>query len=224
MEERGEAEYRPGYYGQERPELSGLAEDYLQQWDRTVFEEGYRFEPPPTICFSRMIGVGALKIAEILAPKIGYRVVDRELIEYIADRNRLPENTVAFFDERFPVSRFSQVAFLKSDYIKHLISAVCMLSTLTPAIIRGREAHLLLPREKVLALRFICSDEHRAARVARIMNISKTEAAGKLDKIDREQKDFFLQVFGVKEILPDEFDMIINCDYLIRTSFFREGV
>ena len=49
--------------------------------------EGQKIEPseiPPAICFSRKIGGGALEIADLLAEKINYRVVDRELLEHIA--------------------------------------------------------------------------------------------------------------------------------------------
>ena len=57
---------------------------------------------PPTICFSRKIGVGALEIADILAEQTGYRVVDSEILEHIANQAKLSEKTVALFDERYP--------------------------------------------------------------------------------------------------------------------------
>ena len=84
---------------------------------------------PPTICFSRKIGVGALEVADILAEKIGYQVVDREILEYIANQGSLSEKTVSLFDERYPGKiraflslAFEEKAFVSSDYTKHLFS------------------------------------------------------------------------------------------------------
>jgi cytidylate kinase len=78
----------------------------------------------------------------------------------------------------------------------------------------GRGAHLFLPRERVMAVRFICSDEHRINRLSRILHTDAKEAAAVLKKRDGEQREFFKKAFGRKEALPYEFDLVINFDYL----------
>ena len=81
----------------------------------------------PAVCFSRKIGAGALQVADILAEKIGYRVVDRQLIEHISEEAKLSETTVRIFDERYPgkmneflAYAFGEKSFIKSDYTRHL--------------------------------------------------------------------------------------------------------
>ena len=99
---------------------------------------------------------------------MGYRVVDRELMEYIAAETGLSEKTVALFDERYRglvnellVMAFGEKCFIRSDYTRHLFGAAIAMSGLEPTLFVGRGIHLILPRDQVLAVRFICSDTHR---------------------------------------------------------------
>jgi cytidylate kinase len=55
---------------------------------------------------------------------------------------------------------------------------------------------------------------HRIDRLTRILNISEAEARKKLEDADREQRAFFKRVYGKKDAPPDEFDLIINFDFL----------
>ncbi len=71
--------YVPGTYVKPRPTGGELAEQYISEWElrrQKKEERKPEGEMPPTICFSRKIGVGAVEIADILAEQIGYRVVD----------------------------------------------------------------------------------------------------------------------------------------------------
>ncbi len=90
-------EYVPGFYEEKKPRVADLADRYIREWD----EEQQKMEKEdiqpeklfPTICFSRIIGVGAVEIADILAKKIGYRVVDRQILEHITNEIKLSNIT-----------------------------------------------------------------------------------------------------------------------------------
>jgi len=230
----GGMKYIPGMYEKKRPTGSQLADKYFRdlekKWVEKKIKEG-RPEIFPTITFSRKIGVGALEIADILAKKINYDVVDRELMMHIAMEAKLSEQTVAYFDERYPgiLNEFAKLlfgekSFIKSDYSRHLANVVIALAGLKPTLFVGRGAHLIIPRDRVLAVRFICSDEHRIKRLARILKASEKEAAEKLPELDKEQRKFFKKAFGKKDAVPYEFDMVINCDYITNTKDAAEIV
>ncbi|BBO70720.1 hypothetical protein DSCA_46500 [Desulfosarcina alkanivorans] len=222
--------YVPGTYAKRKPGSEKLVGHYVRQWEKrqlalNASEQAAAapLELPPCIAFSRKIGGGALEIADIVAEKLGYRVADRELIEQIASQSNISEKAIAYFDERFPgyVNRtlkylFGEKAFIDSDYSRHLISAVIAIAGLEPTIFVGRGTHLILPRERVLAVRCICSDARRAGRIADIMKIGKAEAEKKLSGIDKEQAAFFKKVFGKKAASPYEFDMVMNLDHFSR--------
>lgn len=222
--------YVPGTYAKRRPGSEALTGHYVRAWEhRRMALEAETLaakqaaELSPCITFSRKIGVGALEIADIIAEKLKYRVADRELIEQIANQTNMSETAIAYFDERFPgyINRtlkylFGEKSFIDSDYARHLFSAIFAIAGLEPTLFVGRGVHLVLPREKVLAVRCIGSTDYRAKRIADVMQISRDEAKRKLSDIDKEQAAFFKKVFGKKDASPYEFDLVLNLDYLTR--------
>jgi hypothetical protein len=221
--------YVPGTYAKRKPGAEELVGHYVRVWEsrRRMDEQERSAAKPPSelpacIAFSRKIGVGALEIADIVARRLEYRVADRELIEQIANQSNISEKAVVYFDERFPgyANRtfkylFGEKSFIDSDYSRHLISAVFAIAGLEPTVYVGRGAHLILPRDRVLAVRCICSDEYRAERIADIMRTSRVEARKKLSAFDRTQAAFFKKVFGKKAASPYEFDMVMNLDHFV---------
>jgi len=221
--------YVPGTYVKRKPGAEELVGHYVHAWEnRRRAEEQSQIpakapsELPACIAFSRKIGVGALEIADIVARKLAYRVADRELIEQIASQGNISEKAVGYFDERFPgyINRtfkylFGEKSFIDSDYSRHLISAVFAIAGLEPTVFVGRGAHLILPRDRVLAVRCICSDEYRAERIADIMRTSRADARRELSGVDKAQAAFFKKVFGKKEASPYEFDMVMNLDHFV---------
>ncbi len=226
--------YVPGMYVKKRPEASELVERYFWEWEKKKSEPKKETPPtemPPTICFSRKIGVGALEVADILSEKIGYRVVDREILEHIAEKAKIRDKTVAVFDELYPgkMDEFwslllGEKSFTGSDYARHLIRVVYSMAFLQPTIFVGRGAHLILPRDRLLAVRLVSSKQHRVKRLVKILNITEKEASKWIDKTDREQRDFFKTVFSKKNMPVYDFDLVINFDYITAPRWAAEIV
>lgn len=217
--------YIPGMYpGRQRipAETTGQYIKALEKMSsRPAPRDSLKIEMPPTICFARKIGVGALEIADMLAKKINYRVADRLIIEEMADNSAVTSSTVAFFDERYPGSLaelaaflFGQNSFTMSDYMRGLTSVINALAMSEPTIFVGRGARLLLPRDRVLSVHIICSRPYRVKRIARMMDIDEEAADKKLEDLDKEQSDFNKKLSGKKKPDPEEFDLLINCDYI----------
>ncbi len=217
--------YVPGTYVKKRPDAAQMVDQYIRDREQRLRKIKQKEAPPatiaPAICFSRNIGVGALEIADTLAEKINFRVADRELLDHIAHDAKVSDETVAFFDERYPgkmvelsAMLFGEKSFIMSDYIRNFISTVFTFADMGSTIFVGRGTHLILPRERVLAVRFICSNDYRIERLAGILDVEEKEAQKILGKIDKEQRDFFKKAFGKKDASPYEFDMIINCEFI----------
>lgn len=207
---------------------------HIKKWkEKHVIEADHKYQglQPQAICFSRKIGVGALEIADILAPKINFRVIDREILEHMASEKNLTHQTVAFFDERYPGKMTDFMAmltkdksFMRNDYAKQLAESILALASLEPTIFVGRGAHLILPRERVLAVRFICSQEFRSERLAKELGIAYQDAENRLKTIDKEQDKFFKTVYDKKDASPYEFDLVINRDYITDANSAAEIV
>ncbi len=217
----------PVTYPHRKSRAEEMVGHYFRSWEKRRLAvdaaESAASQPselPPCIAFSRKIGVGAFEIADMTARKLGYKVADKELIEQISNQANITEEAIAYFDERFPgyTNRifkylFGEKAFIDSDYSRHLISAVFAIADLESTVFIGRGGHLILPRNRVLAVYCIRSDDYRAKRIADIMQISVDEAGKRLSIMDKERAAFFKKVFGKKAGAPQEFDMMMNLDH-----------
>jgi hypothetical protein len=229
------ASYVPGTYTKERPSYALTAEKYMEAWEKKRLEAASENETsadiPPTICFSRKIGVGALEIADKVAPKIGYRVADRLILEQIVANKDLSKKTVKLFDERYPgkltelaVFLFGEKSFTMGDYTKALFGSIFALAKDEPTIFVGRGSHLVLPRDRVMAVRCICSKAYRIKRLANILKVSESEAEKELNEADKVQREFFRKVFKRNDASPYEFDLVINMDFIKNPSWAVEIV
>lgn len=221
-------DYKPGYYGQKTMPKSAWLEANIKRWNTEDTDMKRRGELPPvfnSICFSRQIGVGALEIADRLSEIIDYRVVDREILETMARDAHLTEKAIAFFDERHPGKMselfsmlISEKTFLTSDYARQLAKTITVLANCEQTIFVGRGAQYILPRNRVLSVRFICSKEYRVDRLAKLMDIRQAEAEKQLNILDKEQHKFFKTIYQKDETANADFDLVINRDYITGVS------
>jgi len=215
--------YVAGAYSKSRPDALMMAGQYIEELERKQPDKK-EFDIPkiaPSICISRKIGSGALEIADMLAEKLKLTVVDREILEQIAQSTKLSKKTIEFFDEHYPGKMaelgallFGEKAFIMSDYRRSLVSAAFSFAYKGSTVFVGRGTHLILPRDRVLAVRIICSNEHRVERLKNMLDMEEAEAEKQLVQIDKEQREFFKKTFKKKDASPYEFDLVVNCDYI----------
>lgn len=228
-------EYVPGFYTHKKPSAAELADRYVRKWDKehqkTETEDIQPSELFPTICFSRIIGVGAVEIADILAKKIGYRVVDRQILEHITNEIKLSNITTASFDRRYPgriseyLSRlFNEKPFPDNEYNRHLFATMFAIAGLGPTIFIGWGTHLVLPRERVMAVRLVCSKEFRTKRWATILKVGEQEIQRKLEDFNLKQSYFYKEVYNLEKASTQEFDLAINCDYVKKPEWVADIV
>lgn len=222
-------------YAIQRPDAGKAADTYIRRWERQTAARNTGAASvqaiPPAICFSRRIGAGALEIATSLSRKINYRIADRIIIDTIARESDVTQKTVQCFDERYPGRSgelasylFGEKSFVMNTYTRQLISVVFALAESEPTIFIGRGTHLILPRERILAIRLACSRSFRVHHLAEMLQISKDAADKKLKELDFQQNEFFNRVFGRKEITSEDFDLVINCDQIQRPDWVAEIV
>lgn len=222
------AGYQPGFYGKKRQTPDQWVDAYFKKWTLEELRKKKEIEETtlfPSICFSRRIGVGALEIADQLSQLIQYRLVDRQIMEHMAQDASLSMKIIELFDERYPgrmgelfAMLTSEKTFIKSDYARQLAKTVTALASTEPTIFVGRGTHFVLPRDLTLSVRIICSTEYRVKRLADILNIDRPEAQKHLERCDREQRHFFKTVYQKEETDLEGIDLVINRDHLSDTS------
>ena len=175
----------------------------------------------PTICISRKIGVGAIEVGEILGKRLGFRVLDREITEQISSSTALSRQSIETFDERYPgkIKEFMCLilgdrAFDMTDYARELFYVAYCLAHMESTIFVGRGIHLMLPRNRVFAVRFVSSEKRRIDRVAASLEIDEKKATKALKQAEKEQLEFFKLVHQKDSAPADEFDLVMSLDYI----------
>ena len=219
----GGHQYVPGMYSKKGRNAAGLAEEFIQRWSidhEPVQTPDTQPLMPPSICLAREIGAGALEIADSLREVTGFTVVDRVIMEHIAQDAHLNEKTVAWFDERYPgllaelfSMAFSEKSFVKNDYVKHLFRTVVAIASRESTIFVGRGVHNMLARDRVLAVKIHASTEFRARRLSEMLDMPLKEAEKKISEVDHEQREFFKKMYGHKNGSSNEFDLVLNRDH-----------
>jgi cytidylate kinase len=211
-------------YWKGKRKISKLAFEYIQKMDKDEFRKTLLSRDVkifPTISVSRKIGVGALELAEKLAKLLGYRVVDREIIEHLSQETELSRQSISTFDERYPgkIREFlgrilGDRLFDINEYGRQLFITASFLAHMEKTIFVGRGIHLMLPRNRVFAVRCISSIEYRIQHIAKSLKVTSAKARKIILQADAEQKEFFSRVHGKDQAVPEEFDVILNLDYV----------
>lgn len=211
-------------YWRGKRKISNLAQEYVRRMNLDDIRrkmEKLNADIFPAICFSRNIGVGALPLAELVGRNMGRRVIDRQIIAYIADETELSRESIQTFDERRPgllkelmCLALGDQAFGLTDYARHLFTTAFLLARTEATIFVGRGIHLMLPRSKVFAVRCIGSMDLRVKNIAKGLSVSEKKARQIIQHADEEQAEFFRKVHGKEKASTHEFDMVLNFDYI----------
>ena len=217
--------YVPGTYAKKRPEAGAVASQYVREWEarrQKLSQKKPAFRPKsrPASAFRARSASGPWKwrTSWPASSTACSRPRDPGAHER---RHPLDKETVKFYDELYPGKTvelsallFGKKSFQMDDYLRNLVNAVYSLAAVGSTIFVGRGTHLILPRDRVLAVRLICSDEFRIERLASLLKIDTAEAARTLVKIDREQTGFFKKAYSRKDAPASEFDLVVNFDHL----------
>ena len=93
----GGVKYVPGFYGKKRPDAAVLVDNYFHEWEKRQLEiKKSRPKPkvPPTICFSRKIGVGVLERPELLVRQVVIPQLHPAMWENVGEATRFSERVL----------------------------------------------------------------------------------------------------------------------------------
>jgi cytidylate kinase len=176
------------------------------------------------ITISRGTFAGGAKLAELLAKRLGYRIVSREaLYQQVEEAYGLTTAQVVEIMEQAPthlelaVERNQRLAIGKRRrrLLFALQASLCGLLQKDEAIYHGHAGHLLLPGiSHVLRIRLIAPRDIRIALAMERENLTKLEATKKVDRVDSERTRWVQAFFGVNWADSAIFDMVLNLEQM----------
>jgi cytidylate kinase len=172
---------------------------------------------PPWVCISRQFGSGGGEIARRLAARLNYRLFDQELMDAIASEFDHRRASLELLDEKVQSSISLYIDGLlhgetmnKSEYLRHLMEVVLAIGHHGAAVILGRGANFILDPQDGVSVRIVAPFEHRIQAVAARFSLAETEAAERIEEVDRDRNGYVKTYFKREADDPTGYDLVIN--------------
>jgi cytidylate kinase len=187
------------------------------------------------ICISSDDGADAFSAAVEVAEKLGWRLVDEDIVSRAAVEAGVERHVVADVERRksmverlldnlgtsgasmaYVPSLAESLAGPPSDALRGLIRSVIEeVADQGRAVIVAHAASLALgDREGVLRVLITASPQTRARRVSETLELSEKEAARMLARSEANRADYIKRFYGIDEESPVHYDVVINTDRL----------
>jgi cytidylate kinase len=193
-----------------------LVEDQAHRWEQ---RRDQRHERPllPVIAISRQHGAGGSELARRLAEELQLDLLDREIIQQIAENAHLSERVVQTLDERDRklltdwLLAFGSPGYLSPvGYRDHLTRVVGTIARHGGAVILGRGAHLILGPHQALRVLVVAPLEARVAAVMRREGLSERDARRRIAEVEAERAAFLKRHFRADFADLASFDLAVN--------------
>lgn len=190
------------------------------------------------ICLSASDGAAGEEVAPLVARRLGFRLVDEQIIARAAEEAGVEQHVVAGAEQRqtlaarlreylpaagvaIGMSGFAGIPPTRLDdlssdggRLRALIrSAIEDVASAGKAVIVAHAASFALPtRDEVLRVFVTASPETRRRRVADLRGIGEHEAAEAVDLGDANRASYLKRFYGVGSEQPSHYDLVVNTD------------
>jgi cytidylate kinase len=215
----------------EEPKIIAAAERQMQAWVHTAEIEGraIRAEGPHRMAerlgrylsISREAGAGGSQIAQLVGQQLGWEVLDKNLLDRVAERFHCSRSMLKLVDETqtswvYDVlgTWMDRKIVTHDKYVAHLGRVVLAAVRRGNVVLVGRGAQFLLPREKGLAVRLIASKKYRVEQIVQREGLSQADACRWIEATDRGRREFALRYFHQDIADPHLYDLVLNVERL----------
>jgi len=213
-------------------EISGIVENQMRNWELTQSEKALSEHRARLagreihfITVSRELGSGGGEISRILSELMSWQLYDKEVLDYMSENMNVHKSVLEHLDKRqsswiedFFGPLFSDRHVPHVSYCRHLVKVLFAIAQHEQAIIVGRAAGMVLPREKGLSVRATAPLDVRCERYAQKENISLKEAKGLVAKSDAAQRSFVKSFLNRDVTEASHYDIVFNTENLLPES------
>lgn len=206
---------------------SRLAEQRVHEWAlhldaerRRQKAESTRVSPGyihPYIAISREAGAGGSAVARRVGELLHWEVLNRELLDEMADKFNLPRAMVGVADEttsNWLIEVFGKWLdprlVTRSEYIVHLGQLVLLAAQHSSKVFVGRGAQYFLPAERGVSVFLVAPLAMRIARIREVHGCSEAEARRYIRDTDQNRRDLIKSHFNRQIGDPHLYDLVIN--------------
>jgi hypothetical protein len=213
----------------DNPRIIAAAERQMQAWvlkqeieQRAIRARGASPRVPhihPFVTISRETGAGGSEVGRMVGEKLGWEVLDKNLIERVANRFHEGPEMLELVDETVPNWVYDVLGtwmdhkiIPHEKYVAHLVRVILAAARHGSCVFVGRGAQLFLPRGKGLAVRLTAPEKFRIAEIMRLLGLAREEAHRLVVETDRARHDFVERYFHHDINDLRLFDLVINTE------------
>jgi cytidylate kinase len=171
----------------------------------------------PYLAISRETGADGGELARRVAHRIGWKVFDRELLDYMAEHYHMSRLSLEFVDET-AASWFHEMfgkwlethLVSQAEYVSRLGRIVLLAAQHERTIFVGRGVQFILPRDAGLMVRIVAPLKQRVACIVERRQCTQREAEKFVEESDRGRAQFVERYFHRDLADPHLYGLVIN--------------
>ena len=171
----------------------------------------------PFITISRQAAAGGIEVARRLGDWLDCPVLDKELVETIAEQQDIPPRLLELMDETSSnwlqddlITLVDPRMIVQDSYAQRLGKIVILAAYDGPVVIVGRGAQYILPADKGLHVRIVADRDTRLRRLIHETGLEGPAAEDRLDQIDSSRDEFVHRLFRRSVNDPSPYDLVID--------------
>jgi cytidylate kinase len=197
--------------------IEQIVDEQVKKWRLERQERRTQVEAVSLVTVSREPGSGGKLIARGIAERLGFDLFHQEVIHAMAQSAHVGTRVMESLDEKGLnmledwVSAVVHRRHLWPDeYLQHLLKVIGTIAKHGNAVLVGRGANFILPREKTIRLRAIAPREFRARKVAEEFDLPLKTAEDRILKTESERQAFIRKYFHTDIADPGNYDLVVN--------------
>ena len=162
------------------------------------------------VTLSRQLGSGGDEVATQLAQRLGWRWMDRDIIERAARASGAPEAALAALDE-LNLLDLRPSAKARKSHRRSVERVVREAAEEGRVIIIGRAGHIILrDHPSAIHVKVVSPPETRVQRVMADGGIDESAALNRIVASDQSRATYIRQEYGADWLNPLHYDLIVN--------------
>jgi len=204
--------------------LDKIVEEQIARW-QTNRKRKYKKPIRPVITISRLPGCNAWDIAKEISEALEIDFFDREIVDKIAENAEVNRRVVETVDEQDNSVVLDWLSTLTAErhlwpneYLDHLTKIIGTIGAHGHAVILGRGASYILPKEVCLRVLVIAPVELRIKNVKDTYKVSEKVARQNVMGVESDRVAFIRRYFHADMLNPINYDLVFNMEMCDRDS------
>lgn len=191
---------------------------------RDIMQRASKVEAPedraaigPFVTISRQAGSGGGRVARLVGERLGWTVLDRELVQELAERLELKPEILELMDETRSnwfsdtlLNLMNSRLVLQDSYVAMAGKVMALTAYHEPVVVVGRAGNLILPRARGLSVRIVAPRVFRVEQMKRREDLDDDAAAKRVDELDRGRREFVERHFDREINDVDLYDLVVD--------------